>query len=917
MFNDLRPRHLLGKLLLWTTPVAWLGCGGGGTEIVLPSLSVTTSTTGVELDPDGYSLVIDGQPAQPIGLAATHTVERLADGQHTVELGGVAANCVVDGQNPRAVTTQSGTTSTVAFAVTCGATSGTIEVSTATSGDGSDPDGFVLLLDGTERGPIGARATATLAGITPGVHTVGITGLAATCQVSGENPQSVTVTASQTIQVSFAINCAAPAPGTGTVQASVATTGSSLDPDGYSISVDGGTAQAIAVNGSLTIGNLPAGSHSVLLGGQAANCTVTGSNPRSVTVAAGQTVAVDFTVTCTEPSPGTGSIQVTVATTGSSPDPDGYTVALDGGTAQAIAINGNLSLGDVAVGSHSVRLGGLAGNCTASGENPRAVSVTAGQTTTVSFAVTCAAVGPSVNLRIEGMYLTQSTQRLGGSVPLIAGREGYLRVFVVASSANSGLRPGVRVRFFRNGAPAGEERISGSGAPPVSMQEGTLGSSWNIRLPASRIQPGLAILADVDPDNAVPETNEGDNRFPSSGSALALTVRAVPQTAIRFVPVRISANGLQGSVGNPNERLALARRMFPLAGVSTDVRSVYTTSSPPPDPSDPQIGWNEILSEIDALRVTEGSNRTYYGVLRLDYSVGIVGTAFVGVPSAIGTDNDSDFERVLAHELGHTWGRWHSPCGNPGGLDPNDPYPYPNGEIGVYGFDVPAGSLKPPFTPDIMSYCLRPWISDHTYQRVLTFRQSSGATSGMTAAARPSVLVWGRIQNGRPVLEPVFRIVTRPNLPSRPGPYTVTASATDGSELFRLSFDAPLIADDPRGGRHFAFAVPLDDGRAAQLASLRLSGPAGAAAAGTRIAPQFRALARTDEVTARPAPGGVELEWNPADSPMILVRDPETGEVLSFARGGKALVGTAKGEIDLEVSDGVQSHRLRKAINRP
>jgi hypothetical protein len=58
------------------------------------------------------------------------------------------------------------------------------------------------------------------------------------------------------------------------------------------------------------------------------------------------------------------------------------------------------------------------------------------------------------------------------------------------------------------------------------------------------------------------------------------------------------------------------------------------------------------------------------------------------------------------------------------------------------------------------------------------------------------------------------------------------------------------------------------------------------------------------------------LKWNAATHPMIMVRDPETGQVLSFARGGTARVWTQKRQIDLEVSNGVTSHRLRRAISR-
>lgn len=60
----------------------------------------------------------------------------------------------------------------------------------------------------------------------------------------------------------------------------------------------------------------------------------------------------------------------------------------------------------------------------------------------------------------------------------------------------------------------------------------------------------------------------------------------------------------------------------------------------------------------------------------------------------------------------------------------------------------------------------------------------------------------------------------------------------------------------------------------------------------------------------------VLLQWNALAHPTIMVRDPDTGRVLSFARGGSARVWTSKDHLDLELSDGVRSQRVRLAINR-
>jgi hypothetical protein len=145
----------------------------------------------------------------------------------------------------------------------------------------------------------------------------------------------------------------------------------------------------------------------------------------------------------------------------------------------------------------------------------------------------------------------------------------------------------------------------------------------------------------------------------------------------------------------------------------------------------------------------------------------------------------------------------------------------------------------------------------------------------------------------------------------------VAATATDGTRLFSLSFDATPVADDPHGSQHFAFAVPLDPARTGRLGSLRLTAPGGQMAAQSRAAVQLQKIGAADSIVVQRDAGAVALKWNSAAHPMVMVRDPDTGEVLSFARGGNARVWTAKGEVDLQVSDGVQSYRLRRAISRP
>jgi hypothetical protein len=343
--------------------------------------------------------------------------------------------------------------------------------------------------------------------------------------------------------------------------------------------------------------------------------------------------------------------------------------------------------------------------------------------------------------------------------------------------------------------------------------------------------------------------------------------------------------------------------MFPLPGYDVDVRQVYTTSAPVLQSDDANGSWSSVLNEMLALWAADESDRHYYGVVKVGYGAGMAGRGFLGLPVAIGYDAPGDRGRITAHELGHTWDRLHAPCGNPEGPDPQ--YPYTEGAIGRIGFDPGTGLLRPRESRDVMGYCNNFWISDYTYQGVMEFR-GTALLQASRARRRPSLLVWGRIENGRAILEPAFHLVTRPRLPERPGPYAIEGTAADGSRVFDLRFDATEVADDPRGSRQFAFAVPLAAGTAARLESLRLTGPGIAPAAVTRPPAALRA-APAPRVGMAPAGGGVSVRWDAAAHPMVLVRDSRTGAVLSFARGGEVTVPVSGTELELVLSDGVRS----------
>src|SRR5207302_11257975 len=106
-------------------------------------LTVTNSTTGQDLDPDGYTVTVDGGQSRSLGVNTSTTYSGLTATSHTVELTGIAGNCTVSGQNPRTVTVPtSGTTTT--FTIPCAAITGSRTVTTSTSGGTPDPDGYTV-----------------------------------------------------------------------------------------------------------------------------------------------------------------------------------------------------------------------------------------------------------------------------------------------------------------------------------------------------------------------------------------------------------------------------------------------------------------------------------------------------------------------------------------------------------------------------------------------------------------------------------------------------------------------------------------------------------------------------------------------------------------------------------------------------
>jgi len=668
------------------------------------------------------------------------------------------------------------------------------------------------------------------------------------------------------------------------------------------VSVSGPGGFTRRLGGTETLSGLATGTYTVAATGVAAGSTQYVPSPPSQTVHVSGGDAASAQVLY---ATGDGALAITVAGLPAGTD---AAVTVSGPAGYSRQVTASETLSGLAAGQYTVTALPVTDGTDQYSPAPASQVRTVSSGATASAAVSYSTGGSAgFNLRVDGVYLVQSVQTYGRTVPLLQDRDALLRVFVTANQINAAL-PDVEVRLYTDGALLAEMTIPAPGfSTPLAPDEATLNSSWNIILDKSLIQGNLSIVATVDPANLIAEGNEADNAFPESGAPLALDVRTAAPFRVTFVPVITRANSRQGDVTltNRGEYLEAAMRVHPLVSNDANVHTPYTTTTDQALQSDNGNGaWTAILAEVNALRTAESSTRYYYGVVNPAYSGGIAGVGYIGGVAALGWDRAASRASVAAHEWGHNWGRLHAPCG--GATGPDGDYPYGGGEIGVVGYDVANETFKPADSHDLMGYCANEWISDYTYRGVMDYRSGSAVrSSGMGGAIQPGLLVWGRIEGGRAVLEPAFRVNAKPSLPERAGPYRLEGRAADGGRIFALDF-APLeVADDPGGAKHFAFVVPVRPDRAGRLASVHLDG------AGVRdsLAP---ASAEPPPVEAvRAGPGRVALRWDAARAPMLMVRDPATGEVLSFARGGHVEVAAPRGEVSVTVSDRVRSRELR------
>ncbi len=348
--------------------------------------------------------------------------------------------------------------------------------------------------------------------------------------------------------------------------------------------------------------------------------------------------------------------------------------------------------------------------------------------------------GLSLSLAITDVALFQAVRvpilRAGAvvtsrAIPVIAGRRAVVRVYVTPEAG------------YSPGSISGELTVRRGGAQTVvtdrryietASREQVASGVFAFEVPAEMIDADTRLSVRLlTPGGADVATGTLDRaRFPYDGSEHAVAAVDGGPIEVTLVPFRWNADGSgrlpDTSVGQVESFRAALQAMYPVRDVSVDVRAPVDWRGGLLDSGDADFG--ALLSALRALRFEDDAPnaRYYYGmiapaeyfdtycslrcVLGQSYPALVPedpeGRVAAGV--AFGVDSDA---RTFVHELGHSHGRAHSPCGGAFGVD--ESFPYAQGTLGVWGYDARRRAFIPSSAFDFMGYCTPDWVSDYTY----------------------------------------------------------------------------------------------------------------------------------------------------------------------------------------------------------
>lgn len=450
------------------------------------------------------------------------------------------------------------------------------------------------------------------------------------------------------------------------------------------------------------------------------------------------------------------------------------------------------------------------------------------------------------DLQITAVEVTQAVQNLTNQVPLIWGKETYVRLFVKAEYPET---VGEEVVYHAGcDVPLVTARLVGPGGQvlrplnrsitarvlrgqerPTQAERDALSECLYFRLAGDWRTEDYHLLAEVNPERDRPDRFVNNNERTED-----IRFQKTREVELVYRPVRYTEGGANLQ---PDQKRAVAMaeylRLYPVA----EGRRRFVWGYPL------RVDWSladvagrsRLLSVIDEQRAFGRVQATsHVGLVHTDVPTGdSVGRGLLPGQACFVkyTDNLEYDGMSLIHELGHNLGRRHVPCetqDDTGGTWPYPPCQLSDGtRTGYYGFDTqrPLLNVRDPRThSDFMGYGVRVWVSDFTYRGLYGVLQPAAA--GLGAGAQDLLLVRGLVTatQGTGQLDAAYRVQSAFQNATSGGPYTLQLQDSQGQVLQQDTFDA--VMKDARGqdedgaGTPFLRALPYD-ARAARIVLLR------------------------------------------------------------------------------------------------
>ena len=360
--------------------------------------------------------------------------------------------------------------------------------------------------------------------------------------------------------------------------------------------------------------------------------------------------------------------------------------------------------------------------------------------------------GPVQAVGIRGTEVVQCVQDLANSVDLVAGKATVVRVYLDPTSVSRSGKVGGEIAWSRGSAAEAYlpaiNAVTIDPAKPLSTtdQRGDVANSLNFRLPPAALGAGKLTL------RLSRLFQPGGADLPiGTPMPLEVTFKVAPPLRIRVIGLRYN-NG-QHDVAPAAIHFAYLKsflqRAYPTASLEWSQIVVAADFKAPLDDATADLA-NAQIAALRSREVSSGVDpRThYFGLVDDDGSRNFMrGKAFAipgtaqpdvvasgpaGVPNGFAGDRDASYaDWYGAHELGHTFGRYH-PGFPPGAQDASDPhFPYNDGCISppddqFTGLDLGDAALGLPMTAlagthhhDVMTYADNQWISPYTYKAIM------------------------------------------------------------------------------------------------------------------------------------------------------------------------------------------------------